>query len=98
MAVQIFTKKGPLAFLPISNTQTSVVYSIPNNINKVKENIEKLIKNQNTKYKIKQIEKINNYELVFLNLRDYHYKNILAFGDLLHKIHPFSRTRIQYDN
>ena len=90
VAVQIFTKKGPLAFLPISNTQTSVVYSIPNNINKVKENIEKLIKNQNTKYKIKQIEKINNYELVFLNLRDYHYKNILAFGDLLHKIHPLA--------
>tara|TARA_Y100000385_G_scaffold210254_1_gene218108 strand:+ start:254 stop:1333 length:1080 start_codon:yes stop_codon:yes gene_type:complete len=90
VAVQIFTKKGPLAFLPISNTQTSVVYSIPNNINKVKENIEKLIKNQNTKYKIKQIEKINNYELGFLNLRDYHYKNILAFGDLLHKIHPLA--------
>ena len=30
VAVQIFTKKGPLAFLPISETQTSVVYSIPN--------------------------------------------------------------------
>ena len=30
IAVQIFTKKGPLAFLPISDTQTSVVYSIPN--------------------------------------------------------------------
>ena len=90
VAVQIFTKKGPLAFLPISNTQTSVVYSIPNNINKVKENIEKLIRNQNTKYKIKQIEKINNYELGFLNLRVYYYKNILAFGDLLHKIHPLA--------
>ena len=90
VAAQIFTKKGPLAFLPISNTQTSVVYSIPNNINKVKENIEKLIKNQNTKYKIKQIEKINIYELGFLNLRDYHYKNILAFGDLLHKVHPLA--------
>jgi 2-octaprenyl-6-methoxyphenol hydroxylase len=90
VAVQIFTKKGPLAFLPISKTQTSVVYSIPNNINKIKENIEKLIKNQNKKYKIKQIGKINNYELGFLNLRDYHYKNILAFGDLLHKIHPLA--------
>ena len=27
-AVQIFTKRGPLAFLPISNNKTSVVYSI----------------------------------------------------------------------
>jgi 2-octaprenyl-6-methoxyphenol hydroxylase len=90
VAVQIFTKKGPLAFLPISNTQTSVVYSIPNNINKVKENIEKLITNQNIKYEIKKIEKINNYALGFLNLRVYYYKNILAFGDLLHKIHPLA--------
>ena len=27
-ATQIFTKQGPIAFLPISNTETSVVYSI----------------------------------------------------------------------
>ena len=25
-----------------------------------------------------------------LNLRSYYHKNILAFGDLLHKIHPFA--------
>ena len=25
-----------------------------------------------------------------LNLRSYYYKNILAFGDLLHKIHPLA--------
>ena len=29
-AIQIFTKFGPLAFLPISKLQTSVVYSIKN--------------------------------------------------------------------
>ena len=29
-AFQIFTKKGPLAFLPISNRQTSIVYSLYN--------------------------------------------------------------------
>ena len=29
-AIQIFTKYGPLAFLPISNTKTSIVYSIKN--------------------------------------------------------------------
>ena len=29
-AFQIFTKKGPLAFLPISNKETSVVYSVHN--------------------------------------------------------------------
>ena len=33
-ATQIFTKKGPLAFLPISNTQTSIVYSFHNSVKK----------------------------------------------------------------
>ena len=53
-AVQIFTEKGPIAFLPISNTETSVVYSIqdPKNID-----LENLIKKfyKETKGKIKII-------------------------------------------
>ena len=89
-AVQIFTSKGPLAFLPISDTQTSVVYSIPNFISETKKNIEKLIRDKNIKYKIKNLEKINNFELSFLNLRSYYHNNILAFGDLLHTIHPLA--------
>jgi len=90
IAVQIFTNKGPLAFLPISDTQTSVVYSIPNFIYETKENIKTLIRDKNIKYKIKNIEEINNFELKFLNLREYHHNNILAFGELLHKIHPLA--------
>ena len=87
-AVQIFTKKGPLAFLPISNTETSIVYSI-NDENK-DENIEQLIRDNNFKYKITNIEKINCFELKSLSLRSYYHNNILAFGDLLHKIHPLA--------
>ena len=89
-AFQIFTKKGPLAFLPISNRETSVVYSIHGSDNKKKENIEQLIKDKNFKYKITNIEKIKSFELNSLNLRSYYHKNILAFGDLLHKIHPLA--------
>ena len=89
-AVQIFTNRGPLAFLPISNTQTSVVYSISNTLNEKNLNIEKLIREKNTKYQINKIEKINIFQLEFLNLRTYYQKNILAFGDLLHKIHPLA--------
>ena len=37
-----------------------------------------------------KIEKINIFQLEFLNLRTYYQKNILAFGDLLHKIHPLA--------
>ena len=89
-AVQIFTKKGPLAFLPISNRETSIVYSVYNTNNHKDENIEQLMREKNFKYKIKNIEKINSFKLKSLNLRSYYHNNILAFGDLLHKIHPLA--------
>ncbi len=86
-AVQIFTKKGPLAFLPISNIKTSIVYSARG----LKDvDLRYLIKKYNNKYSIKKINKISNFKLSSLNLRNYHHKNILAFGDLLHKLHPLA--------
>ena len=88
-AIQIFTKRGPLAFLPISNKETSIVYSVHNSVKKVND-INELIKHYNLKYKIKKIDKIENFKLKSLNLRSYYYKNVLAFGDLLHKIHPLA--------
>ena len=89
-AVQIFTKKGPLAFLPISNKKTSIVYSIHNSNNREEENIKELIKDKNFYYKISEVEKINSFELKSFNLRTYYHNNILAFGDLLHKVHPLA--------
>ena len=89
-AVQIFTKKGPLAFLPISNRETSVVYSFYNTDNQRDNNIKQLIKDNNFKYRIRSIEKIDSFNLKSLALRSYYHKNILAFGDLLHKIHPLA--------
>ena len=47
-------------------------------------------RSENFKYKIRNIEKINCFELTSLSLRSYYHKNILAFGDLLHKIHPLA--------
>jgi len=89
IAVQIFTKNGPLAFLPISEYETSVVYSI-NNYLKDEIEINKLINNYNVKYNLKKINKIHSFELKGLSLRSYFHKNILAFGDLLHRIHPLA--------
>jgi 2-octaprenyl-6-methoxyphenol hydroxylase len=89
-AVQIFTKKGPLAFLPISNKKTSIVYSVYNANNHEEENIKELIKDNNFNYKIRKVEKINSFALKSLNLRSYYHNNILAFGDLLHKVHPLA--------
>jgi len=91
VAVQIFTKNGPLAFLPVSDCETSVVYSI-NNYLKSEIKINDLIKNYNPKYNLKKINKIESFELKGLSLRSYFHKNILAFGDLLHRIHPLAGT------
>ena len=89
IATQIFTKKGPIAFLPVSDNETSIVYSVHNSNNN-KDNIKKLIENNNIKYKIKKIGQIEKFELKSLILRSYYHENILAFGDLLHKIHPLA--------
>jgi 2-octaprenyl-6-methoxyphenol hydroxylase len=90
-ASQIFTKYGPIAFLPISNTETSVVCSLDTKNKKYKdaEVVDLIIKN-NFRYKIIKISKLNNFNLSSSNLRNYHHKNILAFGDSLHKIHPLA--------
>ena len=57
---------------------------------RVSINVSEIINSYNFKYKIKKIEKVNFFELKSFNLRSYHYENILAFGDLLHKIHPLA--------
>ena len=56
-AVQIFTNKGPIAFLPISNSKTSVVLSMRLKINENNFCIKELITRFNTVYKIKKIRK-----------------------------------------
>jgi len=87
IAFQIFSQKGPLAFLPLSETETSIVYSV-----KGSESIDlkKLVKKYNFKYSILNFEKIASFELKSSNLRSYYHKNVLAFGDLLHRLHPLA--------
>jgi 2-octaprenyl-6-methoxyphenol hydroxylase len=76
--------------LPISDKKTSVVYSFHKSNNSEVENIKELIKDKNFKYKIRDVERINSFELNSFNLRSYFHNNILAFGDLLHKVHPLA--------
>ncbi len=89
-AVQIFTKKGPLAFLPISSNKTSIVYSVYNSNKNHSEKIRELIKYYNYKYQIKKVNIIDSFELKSFILRSYYNKKYLAFGDLLHRIHPLA--------
>ena len=87
IATQIFTQKGPLAFLPISEKQTSIVYSARGSKDL---DLKKCITKYNPRYEIYKISEISNFKLNSLNLRKYYHNNILAFGDLLHKLHPLA--------
>ena len=90
-AVQIFTEFGPIAFLPISKNETSVVCSLDvKNIKFTNADIIELINKNNPKYQINNIYSLNSFKLTSSNLRNYYHKNILAFGDLLHRIHPLA--------
>jgi 2-octaprenyl-6-methoxyphenol hydroxylase len=91
IATQVFTKSGPVAFLPIENCKTSIVCSVDTKNRKYKDSdILDLITKNNPKYQIQSILKLNKFKLSSSNLRNYHHKNILAFGDLLHRIHPLA--------
>lgn len=91
IATQIFTNYGPLAFLPISNNETSIVFSVLNNDNAFDEKkIKELILKYNSKFKIKSFVNFEKFNLKYLILRKYFYNNILSFGDDLHKIHPLA--------
>ena len=52
--------------------------------------IIEMINKNNPKYEIKNIFDINSFNLSSSVLRKYYQKNILAFGDLLHRIHPLA--------
>ncbi len=90
IAYQTFTKFGPIAFLPISEIETSIVYSVKKNYKLLKSDIIELLKKYNPKYSITKVGKIESFNLISSDLRSYYYNNILAFGDLLHRIHPLA--------
>ena len=49
-----------------------------------------MIRKYNPTYSITKINDYNLFKLNFSSLRNYYKDNILAFGDLLHKIHPLA--------
>ena len=79
-----------MAFLPISESETSIVYSFKSPQKKDELEIENLIKKYNPIYSIKKINTWNSFKLRSSSLRKYYKDNILAFGDLLHKLHPLA--------
>jgi len=63
------------------------VYSIAGNQN---IDLKSLVEKYNYKYSKIKFGHSTFFELKSISLRHYYYKNILAFGDLLHKLHPLA--------
>lgn len=95
IARQLFLNREILALLPISNTKTSIVWSLKKkeaNYYKNKLLIKKQIKFY-TKNFLKNIKFISGIEFRDLNLlirKKYFYERILIFGDALHAVHPLA--------
>ena len=96
-ARQFFLKDGPLAFLPVSSTETSVIWSIKNNsINKKyvlnKKYLSKFFNNHFKELfkEIISISEINKFNLNYVlnELKDS--KRTLLFGEIANKIHPIA--------
>ena len=89
---QIFLKNEILALLPISNTKTSIVWFVKNDVRKKNDLfLKKKIKLYAKNY-LKNIKFATNIEYKGLNLlirNKYYLDRTLLFGDALHVIHPF---------
>ena len=55
-----------------------------------KSSLLQIINKYNHQYKITKISEVESVGIKFLVLRDYFFKNILSFGDLIHKVHPLA--------
>ena len=88
---QIFLDNGILALLPISNTRTSIVWSVKKEIKKNNLFIKNKIKFYAKNYlrNIKFATDIEYKDLNFLLRSKYYQDRILLFGDALHMLHPF---------
>ena len=96
VARQIFLNNEIIAFLPISKTKTSIVWTVNKNIvNDLKKN-DLLLKNKIKFYAkdyLKNVKFATNFEYKDLNFsirKKYYQDRILLFGDALHVVHPLA--------
>ena len=88
---QIFLNNGIFALLPISNTKTSIVWSVKKELQKKDILLKKKIKFYAKNYlsNITFATNIENRDLNFLIRDKYYLDRTLLLGDALHVMHPF---------
>ncbi len=93
-AFQKFTSDGPLALLPYSKNEASVVWSLKNNSNilsKNKKDLSQIVNKQLDEYiSLTTIASIEKHNLKFFYAKSLLYKNIVLLGNIAHNIHPIA--------
>ena len=97
IARQVFLDDEIFALLPISESETSVVWTIKRNtINKSKNILDSLLKKKIENYinnfyqNIKFSSKLELKDINFLIRKKYFQERILLFGEGLHEVHPLA--------
>ena len=90
MLLRFLQKTVQLHSCQFQTNETSIVLLDVKKKNYKDSEILDLINKNNPKYQMQKILKLNSFKLSSSNLRNYYHKNILAFGDLLHRIHPLA--------
>mgnify|MGYP001176195325 FL=1 len=93
-AFQIFTSSGPLAFLPYTHNQASLVWSLKNDskeLNYEKSELESKV-NEYFEKEIGalKIENIETHKLNFLYAKKLYHRNTVLMGNIAHNIHPIA--------
>ncbi len=93
-AFQIFTSSGPLAFLPYSHNQASLVWSLKNSSKELNYEKSKLESKVNEYFEKEigalKIENIETHKLNFLYAKKLYHRNTVLMGNIAHNIHPIA--------
>ena len=93
-AFQKFTTDGPLALLPYSDNEASIVWSLRNNsqiLQKDNDELAKIISNHlNEHVASLQLINIEKHRLQFTFAKNLFYKNTVLIGNIAHNIHPIA--------
>ena len=93
-AFQIFTSSGPLAFLPYSHNQASLVWSLKNGSKELNYEKSKLESKVNEYFEKEigalKIENIETHKLNFLYAKKLYHGNTVLMGNIAHNIHPIA--------
>lgn len=93
-AFQIFTSSGPLAFLPYSHNQASLVWSLKNDTKELNYEKSELESKVNDYFEKEigalKIENIETHKLNFLYAKKLYHGNTVLMGNIAHNIHPIA--------